>query len=557
MRQIGPVIVASAITVIIAFLCLSVSRFGMTKTSGYALAIGITVTLAAGLTLVPALMSIFGRFLFWPSKTKPASESKPKKRRWGWAKTGEWISQHPILTAVPIIIVLIIPYFAIPGLTLSANFLTQLSSGEESTRGLNIIRDHFPLGELSPLVLVMQSENENLLSTGSLEGIDKVAQALTESDDLLRVDYPSVVGSQLISLGGQARVLGDMVAESGFNFNNLGVLQSQSSKLQSLALDYPGVTKSLNFTSASVILAEISCLSDQFNTASPAELPNIISQLQTSLYSFGDTLVALGYEFELNGSDPFVEWLKAAYFSADGTVARMYLILDTDPYSNDANLAIPRIREAVTAAFTTSGLSDIEHYIGGETALYTDMVTTSNDDFTIVIIVTSIGILAVIVILLRSLIASLYMVVTVLLNYGATLGITAWIFIDILKFESLINMLPVFVFVMLAAVGADYNIFLVSRIREESQDKSIKEAVHLAVANTGNVITSCGIILAGTFATLASSSFPMVLQIGIAIAIGVLIDTFLVRALLVPSLAVLFGRWNWWPSRLFQNTKKS
>jgi RND superfamily putative drug exporter len=184
------------------------------------------------------------------------------------------------------------------------------------------------------------------------------------------------------------------------------------------------------------------------------------------------------------------------------------------------------------------------------------MLKTSNDDFTIIIIVTAIGILAVIVITLRSLIAALYMVVTVLFNYGATLGITAWIFQDILKYDNLINMLPVFVFVMLAAVGADYNIFLVSRIREESENKSIKEAVHHAVANTGNVITSCGIILAGTFATLTASSFPMVLEIGAAISIGVLLDTFLVRALLVPSLATLFGRWNWWPSSLFHRMKK-
>ena len=148
------------------------------------------------------------------------------------------------------------------------------------------------------------------------------------------------------------------------------------------------------------------------------------------------------------------------------------------------------------------------------------------------------------------------MVATVLFNYGATLGVTSWILQDIFKFENLINMLPVFVFVMLAAVGADYNIFLVSRIREEAESKSIKEAVHHAVGNTGNVITSCGIILAGTFATLASSSFPMVLQIGASIAIGVIIDTFVVRALLVPSLAVLSGRWSWWPSKTFRTAKK-
>jgi RND superfamily putative drug exporter len=556
MRHIGPVILASAITVIIAFLCLSVSRFGMTKTSGYALAIGIAITLGVGLTLVPALMSIFGRFLFWPTKNKPKTDATPKKRRWGWAKTGEWISKHPVLTAVPIIVVLIIPYIAIPGLTLSANFLTQLSSDEESSQGLNIIRNHFPVGELSPLNLVLYSESGNLLTPGSLESIDQIAQKLTEVDELSRIDYPSVTGIQLISLGQQVKSLGDMITTPGFSLSNLSILETQAGQLEAIALKYPSVIQSSNFIASSATLSQVSSLAAQLNTASTSELLNLITQLQTSLYDLGNSLTALGSEFQLEGSSPFVDSLKEKYFSADGTTARMNLILAIDPYSNDASLAMPDIRQDVADVVAASGLGETEHYVGGETALYADMVTTSNDDLTIVIIVTSLGILAVIVILLRSLLASVYMVITVLLNYGATLGLTTWIFINLLGNESLINMLPVFVFVILAAVGADYNIFLVSRIREESENKSIKEAVHKAVANTGNVITSCGIILAGTFATLAGSTFPMVLQIGAAIAIGVLIDTFLVRALLVPSLATLFGRWNWWPSPLFRRMKK-
>src|SRR4030042_5834714 len=117
MRQIGPVIVASATTVIIAFLCLTISKFGMTRTSGWALAIGIAVTLVSGLTLVPALMSLFGRYLFWPSMKPPAPPKK--ERKFGWAKTGAWIARHPVATAVPIIIILLIPYIAVPRFTLS------------------------------------------------------------------------------------------------------------------------------------------------------------------------------------------------------------------------------------------------------------------------------------------------------------------------------------------------------------------------------------------------------------------------------------------------------
>ena len=158
-------------------------------------------------------------------------------------------------------------------------------------------------------------------------------------------------------------------------------------------------------------------------------------------------------------------------------------------------------------------------------------------DFGRVVGLTIAGILIVIMILLRSVLAPLYMVATVLLNYGTTLGITTWLFLDVMKQNSMIYMIPLFIFVILVALGADYNIFLVSRIREEAQQRPIKEAVSHAVANTGGVITACGIILAGTFATLIIAPLRVVLQIGAGITVGILMDTFLVRALLVPALA--------------------
>jgi RND superfamily putative drug exporter len=117
-------------------------------------------------------------------------------------------------------------------------------------------------------------------------------------------------------------------------------------------------------------------------------------------------------------------------------------------------------------------------------------------------------------------------------------------------------MIPLFVFVVLVALGADYNIFLMSRIREEAQKVPMRKAVENAVSGTGGVITACGIILAGTFATLLTSSLQVVFQIGAAIAIGIIIDTFLVRALLVPAIATILERWGWWPSSLFSELNK-
>jgi len=390
----------------------------------------------------------------------------------------------------------------------------------------------------------------------SRRGIDEVAQSLAKSNNLSRVDYYAAPAKELVAGGAQMHALSNMVGP-GLNPANLSVIEPLAGNMQALALRYPGITGSPAFNTGIGDLTQISSLLERLATAPPADAMALLGQLKTLLNDLGDQMTTLGNEFMLNGDSAFVQWLKATYFSTDGTTARINLMLSTDPYSDDASLVVPDIRTQVDYAVNSSTLTGIDHYVGGEAALSADMLQVSNDDFTLVLTITSLGVLLVIIILLRSIVAPLYMVATVLFNYGATLGITSWILQDIFKFDNLISMLPVIVFVMLAAVGADYNIFLVSRIREEAETKSIKEAVQHAVAHTGNVITSCGIILTGTFATLLFTDFPMVLEIGLAISLGVLIDTFLVRALLVPALAVLLGRWSWWPSTLFRKKKKS
>ncbi len=552
MKRIGPIILASAITVIIAFLCLSISKFGMTRTSGWALAIGILVTLIAGVTLVPALMSIFGKYLFWPAMKPPVPSTK--KRRLGWAKTGEFIARHPLWFAIPIIAALVLPYIAIPDFTLSANILTQLPKGAEATKGLNVIRAHFPMGEMSPLILLVQSKDGSLLTEESLAKIEKTAATLSTSADLSGVDYYDAPANQFLESAPRIRALGDAVSPT-MDVSMFKSIEAFGANLPSLAFQYPGIIQSTAFNTAIGDLTQISAILKQLPSAAPQDAMTLLPQLKNLLYELSDSSTTLGNEFKLNVDSPFVQWLKATYFSTDDTIARMNLTMNVDPYSDEASKVVPEIRDQVANAVNSSGLTNVNYDIGGDAALSADMLEVSNNDFTIVIIVTSLGILAVIIILLRSLLAPLYMVATVLFNYGATLGITSWILQVIFKFDNLINMLPVFVFVMLAAVGADYNIFLVSRIREEAETRPIKEAVQHAVAHTGNVITSCGIILAGTFATLMITDFPMVLEIGTAISLGVLIDTFLVRALLVPALAVLAGRWSWWPSALFRKLK--
>ena len=195
-KQISPVIAASALTVIVAFLSLGISKFGMNQTTGYALAIGVAITLLAGLTLVPALMSIFGKYLFWPAKISVAK----KAGRFGWHTIGNWVSQHPTMVAVPILVILLLPYAALPHLTRSADILSQLPQQAESVKGYKVMIAHFPAGELSPLYLLIESPHGNMTSSGSLQAIEGIAQSLQNVQGVSRVDYYSAPSGQLSAL---------------------------------------------------------------------------------------------------------------------------------------------------------------------------------------------------------------------------------------------------------------------------------------------------------------------------------------------------------------------
>ena len=168
-----------------------------------------------------------------------------------------------------------------------------------------------------------------------------------------------------------------------------------------------------------------------------------------------------------------------------------------------------------------------------------------------VAIITVIGILVVLMLLLRALVAPLYLVATVLLSWAASLGLSSLIFQDLLGHSGVNYFLSLIVFVLLVAIGSDYNIFLMSRIREESEKRGISDGIRFASARTGTVITSAGIILAGHLRhAMTITPLRMLFQVGVAVALGVLIDTFIVRSMLVPAITKLAGPWAWWPSRL-------
>lgn len=250
---------------------------------------------------------------------------------------------------------------------------------------------------------------------------------------------------------------------------------------------------------------------------------------------------------------PQLQELLDRFFSTDRSATQMTLILRGDPYGFQALETVDRVRaelDAQTALMNRVLGSGYQTYLSGTTVMSNEAKHTVDADFTKVQIVVVAGVLLVFILLLRSLLAPIYLALSVILSYGTTMGICTLIFQNALGYSGVNYALPIIVFVLLVALGADYNIFLMSRVREEAKRAGdIREGIRRATAFTGSVITSCGIILAGTFAALIFSPINMLMQIGTAVAIGVLVDTFIVRTLLVPAIATILGRWNWWPSR--------
>ena len=247
---------------------------------------------------------------------------------------------------------------------------------------------------------------------------------------------------------------------------------------------------------------------------------------------------------------PAAEAARASFVSADGDEARIDVVLGTNPYAEEALGAIPELRELARETAAGAGLGVDSVLIGGETAEAYDTRVAGNRDSRVVLPLILLAIGVVLALLLRSLVAPLYLMATIAFTYFATLGLAVVVFVVVLGQSGVGQGVPFYLFVFLNALSVDYNIYLMSRIREEARSAPLAEATRHALARTGPVITSAGLILAGTFSALMTLPLQDLLQLGFAVAIGVLMDTFITRTLIVPSLVAMFGRWNWWPSRV-------
>ena len=229
-----------------------------------------------------------------------------------------------------------------------------------------------------------------------------------------------------------------------------------------------------------------------------------------------------------------------------GGDAMMLGQLTNDPTSAAALRTVARARDAVHR------IPGADAQIGGNTAVTLDTQTAAARDNKLIIPIVLVVVLLILAMLLRAIVAPLLLIATVVLSFGAALGVSSLVFNHVFHFAGAESSFPLLTFVFLVALGIDYNIFLVSRVREAALEHGTRRGALTGLTATGGVITSAGLVLAGTFAALASLPLVFAAELGFAVAFGVLLDTLIVRSVLVTALTLDVGRFMWWPGTLFQ-----
>jgi len=474
LTRVGESITFSAATVIAALLSLLVATFQIYSTLGIPLAIGIGVILLAGLTLLPALLAIFGRAAFWPSKTRAGSGKIGV-----WGRVAARIVRHPVLIlSIGLVIFggLAVASFGYQGAGFSGEVSAPAHS--DSAAGQALLTKYFPSSSANPTNVIFKLNQP----------------AWDEPAALARA------GQQLSASGLFTRLTGP--------------------------LDPAG---------AALTPARYTALHARLGPA----------KLLPPVPPPGLKIPAAAYQ---------VYRATAQYVSPDGRTVQYATGLKAgDAASTSAMDAVPSIRAEAARVAHATGAADWG--VGGEAPALYDVSSISDSDLARVIPVAILVIGLLLALVMRSLVAPLYLIASVGLSYLAALGLAVLLFIDIGGSAGLTFILPFLMFIFLLALGEDYNILVMSRIREEARTLPLREAVTRALNATGTTVTSAGLVLAGTFGVFAlvgarTSGGSQFVNLAVGLALGILMDTFLVRTLLVPSAVLLLGRWNWWPSRM-------
>ncbi|UAL48076.1 MMPL family transporter [Sutcliffiella horikoshii] len=443
-RGIAEPLIFSGGTVFAAMLVLLLADFGPYHSFAPVFTITIAIVLVAGLTLIPALFTIFGRRAFWPFIPKVGEETLEKNRFWG--KVGGFVTKKPVLAGGLVLVFLLLNASQLLNANYSYNIIQSFPEEMKSRIGFEQLEEKFPAGELAPVNVLVEKESGFTFSSSELDAIEALNERFIGTNGVSSTTLPE---KEIVATGGRE---------------------------------------------GSRILSE------------------------------------------------------------DGKAVKFDIILTMNPYEEEAMDQLDKLNESKEDILRDSGLDTEEYniYFAGETATSTDIRSTNDRDTIMIVVAVTIVIFGMLIFHTRSLVAPVYMMVTILLSYASALGLSWWIFDTFFGFEGMSYRIPLYAFVFLVALGVDYNIMLISRIKEENRYFSIKEATRRGVALTGGVISSAGVILAATFGVLMTQPILELFMFGFIVCIGILMDAFLIRGMLVPAIVTLVNNWNWWPSKIIE-----
>jgi RND superfamily putative drug exporter len=418
--RIGEVIASAAGAIIIAFSALLLAVFGGFRSFGPGLAIAVALMALAVVTLIPAVVSLLGTKVFWPSKSWRRT---PKGT--AFQRLGRLTGRRPGLVALASGGVMVALALGMLGFKSDYDQTGNLPQDTESARGFADLQSGFPAGALNPTSVYLRSTTGQRLDSAALQRF---------ADEL---KVPGVGGV--------------MPAQNG----------------------------------------------------SPAQL------------------------------------------NQDGTVARIDLLLASHPYTNEAlDLAGDRLR-AVAHEKAPPGTTAL---VGGSSSIFADIRSANNRDLLVIFPVAGLLIALILGLMLRSLVAPIYLMLAVVLGFLSTLGATVIAFQGIGGKAGLMFSLPIILYLFVVAIGTDYNILMIARLREEAKEgNDPRTAADLAVEHGGPSVGAAGLILAGSFASMLLAGIAFLMEMGFAVSIGILISAFVMSMFLVPSLTALLGHKAWWP----------
>lgn len=599
-KTAGKTVFISGISGAILFGVLFFANFEIYR-SAVGVAIGILALLLSLFTVLPTLMAVLGKYIFWPSKqTSGSGESKI------WTPLGMLSLKYPTRVIFSVLAVLaVLIYFHDDSVHYDS--LAELDDSYSAVHAVNVIGDSFDAGSTFPVEVIFNN-GEDLVTEDGLSRLDSVAEAASKVEGVKEVQTLTrplgdkmdelTVSYQLGEANSGLTEIQDGLTEMSTSLSDIneqlsnsdtasGDLSEIETGVNDISDGIDGVSQYLTATGdtagAAEQLQQLSAGADQLSSgvsqansqmqtmteeasaqmeelaAGLSEMSSGIDEINEGLTGVSDLMTSIedNEAVDETGINVPSEVLENSEFEsaieqysfADGQAVKMNVVLDVDPYSNEAIEVLDEIEESVNNELSRLDRQDTDAYFSGVTSMNRDLDTLTSDDYTNVVIMFIVTLFVILTVLFRSLVLPVVMIGSIFMTYFASMTISQWI-LSMFGIDQLNWAVPFFSLIIFVALGIDYSIFIIDRFKEEVRYRTIRDAIETSIRRMGTVVITAVIILTGTFAALYPSGIAILVQVTSIIIFALLFYAFIVLPLLVPALIVTLKRGNWWPLRM-------